>query len=139
MRLRRVHEERAHALAEADVRITSALLTLGRDVAVGRTKPARIDPRWNTRRKAPDLVGTLAAASDSDLNTWLDTIKPQHAQYAALQKALSDPALAQQADQLALNLERWRWMPDELGARYIIANIPVVPSRSARRRADACR
>ena len=35
--------ERAQRLAEADVRITSALLALGRDVALGRSKPARID------------------------------------------------------------------------------------------------
>jgi len=117
-------DERARALAEADVRITSALLTLGRDVAVGRMKPERIDPRWKTQRRAPDLVGTLTAATDSGLDTWLDTIKPKHPQYAGLQKALSDPALAQQSGRIALNLERWRWMPDELGARYIMVNVP---------------
>jgi murein L,D-transpeptidase YcbB/YkuD len=117
-------EERARALAEADVRITSALLMLGRDVAIGRTKPERIDPRWKAQRQVPDLVGTLTAATGSGLSTWLDTIKPRHAQYAALQKALTDPALAQKAGQIALNLERWRWMPDDLGVRYIIVNIP---------------
>jgi murein L,D-transpeptidase YcbB/YkuD len=117
-------EERARALAEADVRITSSLLTLGRDVAIGRTKPEQIDSRWNTQRKTPDLVGTLTATADNGLNTWLDTIKPRHAQYAALQKALSDPAMARAAGHIALNLERWRWMPDELGTRYIIVNIP---------------
>jgi murein L,D-transpeptidase YcbB/YkuD len=26
--------------------------------------------------------------------------------------------------QVELNLERWRWMPDELGSRYILVNIP---------------
>ena len=118
-------DERARALAEADVRITSALLTLGRDVAIGRTKPARIDSRWKTQRQPPDLVGTLIGAADNGLSTWLDTIKPKHAQYAALQKALSDPAMARAADQIALNLERWRWMPDELGTRYVIVNIPT--------------
>jgi murein L,D-transpeptidase YcbB/YkuD len=117
-------EERARALAEADVRITSSLLTLGRDVAIGRTKPEQIDSRWKTQRKTPDLVGTLTAAADNGLNTWLDTVKPKHAQYAALQKALSDPAMARAAGQVALNLERWRWMPDELGTRHIIVNIP---------------
>jgi murein L,D-transpeptidase YcbB/YkuD len=117
-------EERARALAEADVRITSSLLTLGRDVAIGRTKPEQIDPRWKARRKTPDLVGTLTAAVDTGLNTWLDTIKPKHPRYAALQKALSDPAMARAAGQIALNLERWRWMPDELGTRYILVNIP---------------
>ena len=117
-------DERARTLADADVRITAALLMLGRDIAVGRTKPEQINPRWKTQRKAPDLVGTLTAAADSGLNAWLDTIKPKHAQYAALQKALSDPAMARAAGQIALNLERWRWMPDELGTRYIIVNIP---------------
>jgi murein L,D-transpeptidase YcbB/YkuD len=117
-------DERARALAEADVRITATLLTLGRDVAIGRTKPERIDRRWKTQRQPPDIVGTLTSAADNDLSTWLDTIKPRHPQYAALQKALNDPAMAPAADQIALNLERWRWMPDELGTRYIMVNIP---------------
>jgi murein L,D-transpeptidase YcbB/YkuD len=117
-------EARARAIAEADVRLTSALLMLGREVAVGRTKPERIDPRWKAQRPVPDLVGTLTAATDNGLNTWLDTIKPKHAQYDALQKTLTDPAMAQHAAQIALNLERWRWMPDDLGTRYIIVNIP---------------
>jgi murein L,D-transpeptidase YcbB/YkuD len=26
--------------------------------------------------------------------------------------------------QIQLNLERWRWMPDDLGSRYVLANIP---------------
>lgn len=122
-------EERARALAEADVRITAALLTLGRDVAVGRTSPARIDSRWKARRQPPDLVGTLSAAIDSEtpdtgVTDWLETIKPKHPQYAALQKALMDPALAPSAAQIALNLERWRWMPDDFGDRYLLVNIP---------------
>jgi murein L,D-transpeptidase YcbB/YkuD len=117
-------EERARELAQADVRITAALLTLGRDVAIGRTKPERIDPRWKTRRHAPDLVSTLVTAVESGVTTWPDTIKPKHAQYAALQKALTEPAMSQHSDQIALNLERWRWMPDDLGTRYIVVNIP---------------
>ena len=116
--------ERTRELAELDVRITAALLSLGRDVALGRTKPGRIDPRWKARREPPDFVGTLIAATTGDLNTWLESIKPQHAQYAALQKALLDPAMAQHAGTIALNLERWRWMPDDLGDRHVMVNIP---------------
>jgi murein L,D-transpeptidase YcbB/YkuD len=116
--------ERAKWLAEADVRITSALLTLGRDVAIGRGKPERIDPRWKARREMPDFVGTLTTAVEGDVTTWLDSIKPKHAGYAALQKALADPAMAQHAAQIAMNLERWRWLPDDFGARHIMVNIP---------------
>ena len=117
-------ERRADVLAQGDVRMTAALLTLGRDVAIGRTKPERLDPRWKMQRKIPDFVGTLAAAADNGFHAWLDGLKPKHEQYAALQKAFGDPAMAEHADQIALNLERWRWMPDELGGRYIIVNIP---------------
>jgi murein L,D-transpeptidase YcbB/YkuD len=117
-------EQRTDVLADGDVRITAALLTLGRDVAVGRNKPERLDPRWKMQRKIPDLVGTLAAAADNGYHGWLDPLVPKHAQYVALQRALADPAMAEHAAQIALNLERWRWMPDELGERYIIVNIP---------------
>jgi murein L,D-transpeptidase YcbB/YkuD len=117
-------DERAQWLAESDVRITSALLSLGRDVALGRTKPERIDRRWKAHRQAPDFVATLTSAAAGDVSTWLDTIRPQHPQYAALQKALTDPAMAGHEGQLALNLERWRWMPNDLGARHLIVNIP---------------
>ena len=59
-----------------------------------------------------------------DLGAWLNTIRPQHPQYAALQKALVDPGMARHVDRLALNLERWRWMPDDLGDRHIMVNVP---------------
>ncbi len=117
--------ERAQWLAESDVRITSALLALGRHVALGRAKPERLDRRWKARRQSPDFVTTLDAAMTTDLSTWLDTIRPQHSQYAALQKALQDPAMAEHAGVLGLNLERWRWMPDDLGDRHVMANIPT--------------
>jgi murein L,D-transpeptidase YcbB/YkuD len=197
-------------LAQFDVRVSTALLGLGRDVAVGRTTPAAIDRRWKARRKAPDLAGTLNGAIGGSLAGWLDAIRPGHPEYAALQKALADltgvrqrggwpkvPAGVLKRDissrsvamlrrrlaatgelaekrgdrreqltrfdagleaavrafqehhalkatgvvdaatrdamnvsvderirQIARNLERWRWQPDDLGARHLMVNIP---------------
>ena len=73
-------DERVRSLADTDVRITSALLSLGRDIALGRTRPERVDPRWKAHRDAPDFVGKLNTATEIGLNTWLDTIKPTHPQ-----------------------------------------------------------
>lgn len=200
--------DRLKRLADVDVQITAALLSLGRDVAVGRTSPARLDRNWKARRTAPDLVGTLGLAAEADLSFWLAAIRPQHPEYAALQQALaglrqrqasggwpnvprvkftiggSHPAvvtlrrrlaadgcladapgasessvydadvergvrvfqehhglketgladaatlasinvgIADRITQLELNLERWRWMPDDFGARHLLVNIP---------------
>lgn len=119
------------ALAHFDVRVTAALLALGRDVAVGRTKPGAVDKGWTARRTPPDLVGTLEAALTEGLDGWLDAVRPRHPEYAALQKALAairadgasdtDPRAAT----IALNLQRWRWMPDDFGARHLLVNVPA--------------
>jgi murein L,D-transpeptidase YcbB/YkuD len=42
---------------------------------------------------------------------------------AATLAALNVP-VTERIRQVELNLERWRWMPDELGSRYILVNIP---------------
>lgn len=42
---------------------------------------------------------------------------------AATLAALNVPA-SERIRQVELNLERWRWLPDEFGSRYILVNIP---------------
>lgn len=195
--------ERLQRVAEFDVRMTAALLAFGRDVAMGRTAPTSPDGSWKARRTAPDYAGTFGQALDDPLK-WIESLRPPHAEYAALQKALGDlhgqqekggwgsvPALKPGASgaavvalrqrlaagghldaaeppsnrvdgeleaavksfqnlhgitatgivdaatlaalnvpidrrirQVALNLQRWRWMPDDLGDSYFMVNIP---------------
>ena len=33
--------------------------------------------------------------------------------------------IAQRVDQIAINMDRWRWLPGDLGGRYLIVNIPA--------------
>jgi murein L,D-transpeptidase YcbB/YkuD len=128
-------EAAAAELANFETDLTAALLALGRDVAIGRPgpPPAGVGDR---KRTPPDFAARLAAVIDEgDFTAWPDDVRPVHAQYAAIQTALAaaagapaegaaappDPARARV---LALNLERWRRMPDDLGARYVLVNVP---------------
>ncbi|WP_414472003.1 L,D-transpeptidase family protein [Microvirga sp. M2] len=38
--------------------------------------------------------------------------------------ALSGPSLAQREANLIANMERWRWLPEDLGKRHIMVNVP---------------
>ena len=199
---------RVERLAVLDARITTALLALGRDIALGRSTPASIDRQWKARRQAPDFAGLLVQAADGDPTTWPDAVRPQHPEYAALEKVLSglhaqrdkggwpivpsrmykigeeDPSVVTLRERLTasgnlsaagatsgsavyaadidaavrsfqaqhgikatglvdkttlaamnvpiddrirqveINLERWRWMPGDFGARHFLVNIP---------------
>jgi murein L,D-transpeptidase YcbB/YkuD len=197
-------ERDAGAIADLDVRLTTAVLTLARDVAIGRVEPSVMDARWNQRRALPDLAAALQSALEREAATFLDRVQPVHPEYAALKKSLAalraqrepgwpsvprvaarrglpptviatlrqrlaaegylaagdgaavmdedavaglrrfqehhalppsgalDPAtlaamnvpLETRIAQVATNLERWRWLPDDLGARHFIVNIP---------------
>jgi murein L,D-transpeptidase YcbB/YkuD len=116
-------------LGRLDVRMTTALLTLGRDVALGRDNPQNLDPRWKKRRQPPDFAALLERAASGEAG-WLASVQPTHPEYTALQHALvwlrAQPAPNDaQIRLLAINLDRWRWMPDDLGARHILVNVPA--------------
>src|SRR5690606_29240618 len=73
-----------------DARLTNALISLGRDVAVGRRPPRLLDQQWRAARRLPDLAFTLAQAAEAgELSGWLDAIRPRHEGYRALQAALA--------------------------------------------------
>jgi L,D-transpeptidase YcbB len=57
----------------------------------------------------------------------LEALSPSNAQYYALKIALSRTPRADTAkiNMIRINMERWRWMPRDLGAEYILVNVPA--------------
>ena len=83
---RKAPTERPQPLAVFDVRLTAALIRLGRDVASGRLDPRAVDGRWKSQRRRPNLAATLAASRE-DVSQWLPSIQPPHPEYVAMMGA----------------------------------------------------
>jgi murein L,D-transpeptidase YcbB/YkuD len=122
------------AIASGNPLVLSAAATqrfdlLSSDLALGHVKkPARID--WfvtdndlNAARQDALLRSALAA---HDVAGALNGLLPTHPQYAALKAALAETPAADTArrDRIRLNMDRWRWLPRDLGDKYIIVNVP---------------
>jgi murein L,D-transpeptidase YcbB/YkuD len=109
-------------LVRFELDVSSALVELGQDVArgqSGRNAPA-------SARERIDVGARLAEALDKGaIVTWPDPVRPPHPQYAALQKVLAGGGQpTDRAAQIAHAMNGWRLLPDDLGARHIIVNIP---------------
>ncbi|GAA4024596.1 hypothetical protein GCM10022280_26840 [Sphingomonas swuensis] len=101
---------------------------LARDLALGHVRgSARV--QWFV--KDPDLPEGRSrelldrALGGAGIAATLDGLLPTHPQYgslkAALVKAEGDAATL---GKIRLNMDRWRWLPRDLGSRYIIVNVP---------------
>jgi murein L,D-transpeptidase YcbB/YkuD len=99
------------------------------DLAFGHVKrSARID--WHV--SDPDLDAakqdaTLRAAiAQHNIAGALRNLLPSHPQYSALKAALASTPATDTAtlNRIRLNLDRWRWLPRDLGEKYIIVNVP---------------
>ena len=57
----------------------------------------------------------------------LQSLLPSHPQYGALKTALSiaKPTDTALVNRIKLNMDRWRWLPRDLGEKYIIVNVPA--------------
>ena len=118
-----------HQAIDLDLRATYAYLHCARDLTRGTIDPEDVDPRWHAAPQGIDLHNALDTALGENLvEASLRDLAPKAPQYQGLkhQLALSrqqgDAAVVQQ---IAMNMERWRWLPDDLGSRYVMVNIPA--------------
>ena len=99
------------------------------DLALGHVrKPGRVDwwvadPDLNAAKQDALLRSALA---QHNLAAALNGLLPTHPQYAALKEAFAVTPAADEAkrDRIRLNLDRWRWLPRDLGNKFIIVNVP---------------
>jgi L,D-transpeptidase YcbB len=99
------------------------------DLALGHVRSeARVD--WHVRDKDLDATSQRAlldrALASGQLAPALDGLLPVHPQYGALRYALEVTPKGETAtlNRIRLNMDRWRWLPRDLGQKYIIVNVP---------------
>jgi murein L,D-transpeptidase YcbB/YkuD len=103
--------------------LVSSDLALGHVKKAGRTDWFLVDKDLDSAKQDALLRSALA---QHNLAAALNGLLPTHPQYAALKQSLAATPVSDEAkrDRIRLNLERWRWLPRDLGDKYIIVNVP---------------
>jgi murein L,D-transpeptidase YcbB/YkuD len=131
-------------LASDELTLTNSVAAFVRHASTGRIAFSRVSGSIYFDLKSPDLQQALEKiASSHDIFVTLDSFNPQQQQYKELKAALArarkipgaDETKIQRAhkgegsqpakeDVILANMERWRWLPRDLGATYVMVNIP---------------
>jgi murein L,D-transpeptidase YcbB/YkuD len=119
-------------LVDADLRLTFAAIQYAKHAQDGRVAPEQLS-RWLEGTAKPFSAATVLAAlySADDTGKALEGFHPTHVGFVRLKEAyvsLRDrPGKTNKElrDRIRANLERWRWLPTDLGRRYVWNNIPA--------------
>ena len=124
------------ARAIAEIKLDLAILKYARFARGGRFNPPELSKLFDQTPplRDPKTVLTEIAAADAP-DVYLRSLHPQHEQFMRLRQALlkahggggegGKPAgNDRDIRRIIINMERWRWMPEELGSLYVWNNSP---------------
>jgi murein L,D-transpeptidase YcbB/YkuD len=116
--------------AELNAIATELFLKVSSDLALGHV---RGDARNSWYISDPDLNGNdqyammARAVKNHSVRDTLTSLLPTHPQYNELKAVLSDTPKSEKAtvEKIRTNMDRWRWLPRDLGQKYVIVNVPA--------------
>ena len=124
------------AQADAEIKLSIAILSYARDAQIGRLSPSQVSKLFDQHPslRDPKTVLTEMAGSDAP-DKYLLSLHPQHVLFKRLQEALvraRDSAKAtgrrpeddRKVQLIVINMERWRWLPRQLGNYHVWNNVP---------------
>lgn len=125
------------AEAAAEVKLDLAVLKYARFARGGRFVPLKISELLDQVPPLRDPKAVLAEIEAADApDAYLRSLQPKHEQFLRLRQALlaargkdeegGKPAgNDKDIKRLIINMERWRWMPEDLGSIYVWNNSPA--------------
>jgi L,D-transpeptidase YcbB len=129
--------ESQEAEAIAEIKLDLAILKYARFARGGRFNPSELSDVFDQKPPMLDpkvVLSEIEAAAEPD--AYLQSLHPKHEQFVRLHQALlkargegEDGAKAAASDEdirrIIINMERWRWMPEDLGPLYVWINVPA--------------
>jgi murein L,D-transpeptidase YcbB/YkuD len=129
--------------AANELKLTRSVLIYARHASSGRVSYTRVSGSilYPAHALEPALVLSQLASSQNVRGT-LNSFEPQHPGFKALKAALAAERNAPQRDSeparrggekharvdkvglITANMERWRWLPRDLGAAHVIVDVP---------------
>ena len=107
---------------------TRAAMELARDHLFGAVDD-KAQFYWYIDRNGAEgaaLAGQLTEAVAAErTGEWLQSLLPQNRHYRAMKASLATAKDAAMRTRLRANMERWRWMPRQLGTDYVYVNVPT--------------
>ena len=120
----------------AEIKLDLAILKYARFARGGRLNPSELSRLLDQAPplRDPKTVLTEIEAADAP-DAYLQSLHPKHEQFVRLRQALlkarapgeggAKPARSERdIKRLVINMERWRWMPEDLGPLYVWSNTP---------------
>jgi murein L,D-transpeptidase YcbB/YkuD len=125
------------SLTDAEITLSLAVLKYARQARGGRLDPASVSRKFDQRPRVYDPKSVmLGIAGSGSADAYLRGLHPKHEQFVRLQRALAAARSgvagensAQNVQRIVANMERWRWMPDDLGGFYVWDSIPEQMAR----------
>jgi L,D-transpeptidase YcbB len=125
------------AEAVAEIKLDLAILKYARFARGGRLNPLDLNEKFDQvpPLRDPKIVLGEIEASDAP-DAYLQSLHPKHEQFQRLREALlkargkeaegdgAKPADDRDIKRIVINMERWRWMPENLGSIYVWNNSP---------------
>jgi murein L,D-transpeptidase YcbB/YkuD len=117
--------------ALSELKLDLAILKYARYARGGRTDPDKLKnvDMTPTFRDPKTVLVEIADAPEPD--AYLQSLHPKHEQFQRLHQALLKARAESEAgakprdmQRIVVNMERWRWMPENLGDLHLQLNIP---------------
>jgi murein L,D-transpeptidase YcbB/YkuD len=129
------------AQATDEIKLGLAILKYARFARGGRLTPTQISDLLDQKPNLLDpktILTDISASAAPD--AYLRSLHPKQEQFERLRQALlkaramsaargKKPEYEREIQRLIINMERWRWMPNELGSSYVWNNIPEFLAR----------